>query len=241
MKQFETLSIFDSIIIIESLPDDESQTGLILRRDILLAECNLNSIAFSHIDCHNREQFFSFFKKLENNLKLQDNSIIGGGAKYPILHFEIHGAWDKSGLVLKNKQHIDWFEFDECCRSINKITKNNLHVILSVCNGYYSACKARLSQLTPYYASIAPPKEINVGEILTIFPRFYQKVFATGELMKAYREVKDNCLLFHCEMVLMNLMADYFISHCEGEALEIRVNNVFNKLFDKQPSVLSIL
>lgn len=240
MTEFETFSIFDSIIIIESLPKNESQTGLILKRDTLLTQCNLNSTALSHVECNNRVHFFRFFEKLEDNLKLHDNSIIGGGAECPILHFEIHGAGDKSGLVLKNNEHINWFEFDECCRRINRITKNNLHVVLSVCNGYYSVSKAILSKLTPYYALIAPPIEISVAEIVTIFPHFYRKLFSSGELTEASEEVKQSCRLFHCESVLMEIMAHYFISHCEGDALELRVNSVLSKLLNKNSGTAQI-
>lgn len=233
MKEFETFSQFDSIIVIESLPDYESQTGLILSRDTLLTQCKLNYASFAHVNCHNREQFFKFFKKLENNLTRKDNSIIGGGAVCPILHFEIHGAYDKTGLILKNGEHINWLELNESCRRINKITKNSLHVILAVCNGYYSASKAILSKLSPYYALIAPPSEIKVGEIMSIFPRFYRKLFSSGDLIKAAGEVKKSCRLFHCESVLMEIMAHFFISHCEGKALEEWVNSILDRLYEK--------
>lgn len=227
---FETFSNFDSIIVIESLPEDESQTGLVLSRDTLFTESCLNSTSFAHIVCHNQNDFFRFFNKLENNILHQDNSIIGGNAKYPILHFEIHGAVDKTGLVLKNGDYIDWLNFNKYCRLINKITKNNLHVVLAVCNGYYAASKAIFSEVSPYYALIAPPSEITNGEILNIFPHFYKKLFISGNLMDAVEDLTSNYKIFHCEKVLMDIMANYFISDCEGEALELRVNSILNRI-----------
>lgn len=237
MTEFETNSTFDSIIIIESLPVEESQTGLCLQREVLYTECVLNSTALSYFNCNDRQQFFMFFKKLEDNLSLHDNSIIGGGAECPILHFEIHGTFDKSGLVLKNNENINWLEFNECCRRINKMTKNNLIVVLAVCNGYYSAQKAILTQLTPYYALIAPPDIIYVNEIKKIFPRFYRTIFSSGDLMLAFKKVNENCMLFHCEKILMEILAHYYISYCEGEALKSRANSILNKLLSNKPGI----
>lgn len=236
MQEFVTYNNFDSIIIIESLPKNESQTGLFLQREVLYTECQLKSTSLSYINCEGRDQFFAIFENLKRNLIIGDNSIIGGDAKYPILHFEIHGAIDKSGLVLKNGEYINWLEFDRCCRRINELTYNNLLVVLAVCNGYYAAQKVILSKLIPFYALIGSPSTIYVQEIKEIFPRFYRTLFDSGDLLLSFDEVRMKCKLFHCEMVLMDIMAHYFLTHCEGEALELRAKSIIEKLKANKPN-----
>ena len=236
-RQFSSSNLVDSIIIIESLPEDESQSGLVLSRDILELECTLNSLALTHFDCNNKAEFFAFFDRLKTSLKENNGDVISSSANYPILHFEIHGSEEKDGLILKDGSFIEWKVLRNLFREINLIMNNNLIVVMAVCNGYWVTPGILPSKCTPFYTLVAPPNPISVGSVKKIFPQFYKELFQTGDLMSGYNKVKDKCALYHCEMIFIRVMARYFAEQCTGTAKDIRINNLVSIAKSKYPQL----
>lgn len=236
-RDFSSSNLVDSIIIIESLPEDESQSGLVLSRDTLELECTLNSLALTHFDCNNKTEFFTFFKRLKTSLKENNGDVISASANYPILHFEIHGSEEKDGLILKDGSFIEWKVLRNLFREINEIMNNNLIVVMAVCNGYWVTPGILPSKSTPFYALIAPPNPISVGSIKTIFPHFYKELFQTGDFISGYEKVKNECTLYHCEMIFVRVMARYFAEQCTGKSKEIRIRNLVSIAKTKYPQL----
>lgn len=237
MKTFTTESTYDSIIVIESLPEAESQTGLVLVRDTLTLECNLKSLGLTHFDCNSKPEFLHFFDRLEQSLLSKNGDVVHKSVRSPILHFEIHGSTDKDGLVLKDGSFVNWSLFRECIQKINRATNNNTIVVMAVCNGYWATPGIVMSKLTPFYAMVAPSEPITVGTINKIFPTFYKEAFETGNLITAFEKVKNDCALFHCEFIFARCIAKYFKEHCSGEILEERIESLTSEVVKKYPSM----
>ena len=135
--QYNTLAGFNSVIIIETLSDSEAKNGHVLS-DNLKQYCIDNNLLLN-----------IFFFSVRNKTEFQDlmrgisDAIYTSSYQFkPIIHFEIHGYEDLSGLALTDhalgsQGSVSWNEFCGMTRPINYLLKNNLFLSMSVCFGFF--------------------------------------------------------------------------------------------------------
>lgn len=229
---FQTISTYDSLVLIESLGVNDNKTGLQLGYKVN-DYCDKNNIVVSHLSISSRQQLLSSLYDIKNDILTGTDKILSGGAKYPILHFDIHGS--EKGLQLSNGDFIGWEEFASKCREINESTKNNLVIVLAVCQGYQSIVNIRIDSLTPYYALIGPEKIVYEKDIERLFPDFYLELFKNNNLTDSILKLKPEYQLYHCEMVFANSYGRYIREKCQGEGKEQRLDELVEKYREMKP------
>lgn len=121
---------FNRIAVIQSLAEDELHTGKMLYEDI-------NSHNFAHdigldirlYNVETKKELFDLLSRLTDEARTSD--------LFPILHVEIHGSSDKTGLVLSSGDFVSWQELKNPFIKLNIETKNNLFIVLAACYGAY--------------------------------------------------------------------------------------------------------
>src|SRR5690554_9714 len=117
---------FNGIMIIQSLKDDESQTGEWLYNDIVRRLCDREKMIPGFVNIETKNEFIEglYETLFEHHQKY--------GVR-PFLHFEIHG--DEEGLLLRKGERVTWSEFGAFTRKINRFLNNELFISLATCKG----------------------------------------------------------------------------------------------------------
>jgi hypothetical protein len=176
----------NKIYVIQSLPENERQTGEELYNDLIRWRTEQKGIYSEFIEADNRSEFH---KALE---RVKDECLIGC---YPLLHFEIHGyrtpkslAGAFDGFYLKNGDTIGWVDFGRMLRPINTASKNNLSITLSVCGGTSMIMGIEDIQIpTPFTLFFGPNFEANSTTLLSRFTEFFDSFIEDHNFQKAHK------------------------------------------------------
>lgn len=220
---YTTLSNFNSLIIIESLADGERKTGFELSEKMKLycSSQNLNLDVF-YFDVKNKQQLTMVMAGIEYATK-NDFCI------KPIIHFEIHGYDDKSGLALAEHNlgdavgSVNWDEFCDMTRPINLALKNNLLVSMSVCHGFYAITDMHLSKTAPFWGILGSDKVMYECELAEMFPEIFEKILAGATVNNAINEVnarysRTQIRFTSADKMLFTSSKMYFEKLCKDES-----------------------
>lgn len=160
---------FNTLYVIESLPDSESQTGQILYKDIVRRSSERTGLHHTKLmRLDNKASFIEGFKTIELYAKK---------GFHPFIHFEIHGSNQKNGLILKSGEIIYWNELASLTRQINIITNNNLVVSLATCYGAYFLAEIQILEAAPFCGCVATTGKLYEDEIIARFTIFFETLF----------------------------------------------------------------
>lgn len=165
----ESVFQFNTIYIIESLPDNEHQTGEMLFNDIV--KRNAERTGLHHTKLLKLDTKVSFITGLET---IKSYSLKGF---HPFIHFEIHGSNKKNGLILKSGEIILWKELANLTRQINIITKNNLVISFATCYGAYFLSEIKALESAPFCGCVSTTGILYEDEIITRFTKFFETLF----------------------------------------------------------------
>jgi hypothetical protein len=224
MAQLEFTSQFNKIYILESLNDDENKTGTKLTHD-LKSRCLFEKLGIESRQIKNKSAYIDYLEDIKNDCERKNNKI------YPLLHLEIHGLDDQSGLIIKPSQEIiTWNEFTNYCRKINKACGNNLIIVMAVCYGYHAISDIKIRQgVSPYYALIGPSNIIYNNNLNIKFLKFYEKLFTSNDVLSAYKLIENEYCIYHCEDLFIKVMLSYFRDSCIGEGKKIRIDRLLER------------
>ncbi len=123
MSEFQ----FNKVYVIESLDSEEEKlTGQELYNDLLRwKEYQVKDFKSDLIQVSNKSEFKAALDRIKEECTTK--------GFYPIIHFEVHGSEDKSGLILNSGELIKWSELYKDLIEINSIIGNNLFITLAVC------------------------------------------------------------------------------------------------------------
>jgi hypothetical protein len=158
--------------------------------------------------------------KLELIKKLEDIKIEceRDGIK-PIIHFEIHGLENRSGLGL-NKDDIYWNDLYQSLIEINIASKWNLFVTMAVCYGNYAMVLIKPRHPAPYAGILGSFDDLFEWDLYIRFNAFYQELLYSLDFEKALEALHNSN---------PGLPADYrFISS------EQTFKNVYQRYFDEK-------
>lgn len=175
---------FNSVFVIQSLPDDDKQTGEELYIDIVRRYCdykNLYSCFFNVTDTRD------FKVRLITILELCKSEKL-----FPIIHFEIHGS--KDGFELFDGSLISWSIVCDLCREINIVTQNQLIVSLATCSGAYISTAIDITRESPFWGFIGPENKISSGELIEGFTDFFQELLQSFNINNALVSLRPNHL-----------------------------------------------
>ena len=95
----------------------------------------------------------------------------------PLLHIECHGR--DEGLEFADGSQLTWAEMKPAFVALNTATKLNLIVIVAACFGGSIGGSARVEERAPFWAFLAPKREIGAGSLEDAFSVFYQTLLRT--------------------------------------------------------------
>lgn len=213
---------FNRIFIIESLGSDDRKTGTELYNDLLKWK------QITHPDFEavlktpsSRDEFISLFDSI------LDDCVNNGIA--PIIHFEIHGASDQSGLVLSSGELVTWDILCEKLRPINHQLRNGLFITMGVCHGCYFISKDVVDKPSIFQGIVASFDILYDFSIYIQFYAFYEELFtsfdfnlAYEKLIKANHYTSINYACYSSEFIFAMVQTDYDEKKCTEEAFKQR-------------------
>ena len=164
---------FSRIVVIESLPSDEAQTGTQLLPIVKTSAADHKRIIPVDIyKCQNADEFRIILEKLCVEAK---------AGHIPILQIECHGD-QHTGLHFSDGSDLGWPDLSDALCSLNRETKFNLVVVISACFGAYFLGMLSPLKAAPCYALVSATKAIVPYEIRNGFVAFYDDLFASLDL-----------------------------------------------------------
>lgn len=174
---------FNRIYVIQSLPDDEYQTGTFLHDDIIKRRTyHFEHLTSELINVESKEELFGLLMHLTDLFYLKQ--------VVPYLHFEIHGC--TSGLVMKNGELVKWEELKPYLSAINKNIENNLFVSLATCYGAYILSAIDLMERIPFVAFIGPVNEVKTFEVEIDWTTYFDILLTEKEFFLAIKALNES-------------------------------------------------
>lgn len=201
---------FDKIYVIESLVEGE-RTGQELYNSVIQWFENLSSIGTSFHSVEGKEELISVLEEISTDCALN-------GFK-PLIHLEIHGLPDKSGLALV-QDLISWEELSFYLRRINIASRWNLNLTLAVCYGNYLFKTLSLSDPSPVAGFLGSFEEIFLVDFVPRFEDFYTTL-------------RDNLSLDEAITAMMNENGEFVNGFTYIDARKIFANS-YNRYLEEQ-------
>lgn len=216
---------FNKVYVIESLDKNEHKTGKDLYDDILKWRqlSSDNKFVCEYKPVNNKVEYKTLISEIEKEC---ENGI------FPILHFEVHGFSDKSGLALNSGEPISYPELIEDLSKINIKTGNNLFLTLAVCHGAYLLKAIRINEPSPFLSFVGSFKKINNNDILYRYSEFYSDFLANFNLFSALKiffeanQIEENKFSFIDTVeTFKTVYKNYIIENTSKEGIKKRIEN----------------
>ena len=180
MKFEEGQIYFNRIIIIQSLPLNERQTGTEIHNDYLIRYSWLDpNFAVELKSIISKEEFIKCISQIEEDTKM--------GTYLPYIHFESHGGRD--GILLSSGEYIPYKEFIEVIRKININTKNNLFISVGTCWGGRIQFETDIRSPCPFRGFIGPMDEIFDDDLVVSFSAYFDELLRTNDFELAIKRL----------------------------------------------------
>jgi len=202
---------FNKVYVIESLNDrEEKLTGTELYNDLLRwKEHQIKDFKAELIQVEDRKEFFKTIEFIKDECATK--------GQFPIIHFEIHGSEDKTGLILNSGELIEWLELYNDLREINSILGNNLFITLAVCHGAYIMELIKAHKPSPFWGFIGSFDAIDEDDLMIRYNEFYDEFLRSFNLDMAVRklhesnsDIPSSYRFINSEMTFANVMRQYF-------------------------------
>lgn len=176
----------DTIEIIDSIPEGESQTArrlyghikdLQYRPTILEFPVNLHPVATS---AELRTLLSQLADRAEKN------------GSWPLIHIESHG--DIKGIQLANRDYVRWTDLQPLFLRLNKATRNHLFVVLAACSGFHGiqAMLNHSEDVASLRMLIGPADKSKSGNLESAICSFYSFLLMTGNVLDAITEAQKH-------------------------------------------------
>jgi len=213
---------FNRIYVIESLDISDKLTGKELYDDLLRwKDYQFQELSADYFPVKNKIEFFDRLNHIKRECIEKRHS--------PILHLEIHGAEDKTGLVLQSNELVTWDELYNYLVEINMSVGNNLFLTLAVCHGAHLMQIIRLSNPAPFYGFVGSFDVINVNDLLLRYNEFYEEFFTSFKLEKAMErlhkanpDVPSTYKFISSEETFVKVYNNYIKENLSKEGIEKR-------------------
>ncbi len=217
------------IAIIQSLSPTEFQSGTELK--VYLDALGDEKDNFPQLELTDVSDRIAFLGVVE---RLIDEANDAGCR--PILHLELHGWNDKTGLLLADNSSLTWEELAAPLARLNKATGFNLLVCVGACFGAYFLSQLRPLAPSPCYSMIGPTRKISPSDLLGCFRDFYRELLRSLEAATAVRALQARkldagaFLTQTAEYWFFKLAQGYLETHCTKARLEQRAANITREI-----------
>jgi hypothetical protein len=170
-----------TVLVIESLPADERQTGTELYNDVIkrYAEFYSDGDPISHrlFKVDTKKEFLEAIEYVIQNVKYYRRGVM--------LHIECHGLENRSGLCLADEASIFWSELKVPLIKINVGLDNELYVSMATCFGRYLHEAIDISMQSPFSGFLSASDIIWNRETLEDYSVFFEELVKTREIFLA--------------------------------------------------------
>jgi hypothetical protein len=186
----------DSIEIVDSIPEDEMQTGKHLYDHILDLRAAFDDPLWTV-----RRHGISGEGDLKTILAAFAARAERDGI-FPLIHLECHGAEDH--IRLANGDIVAWLEISDPLRSVNTASRNRLITVWAACEGIHSikSIFGSITKGTPIRLAIGPDKRVEAGHLGDAMKAFYTELIANSNIdaaLKAAAAIEPALHLFKAE------------------------------------------
>jgi hypothetical protein len=176
---------FNKIYVIESLGENDFRSGKALCDDILSRYAKKKNDEF-RVELIDVYGFVDFKTKMGEILEECKEQGI-----YPMLHLEIHGEKNFSGLVLSSGELINWVTLHNFLLQINLVIGNHLFLTMAVCHGAYLMQIVKLDQPAPFFGFIGSFDALQVDDLMIRYEDFYSEFLETGNLENGFLALQN--------------------------------------------------
>ncbi|PZQ28850.1 MAG: hypothetical protein DI562_10065 [Stenotrophomonas acidaminiphila] len=167
---------FNQILIVDSLPDGQLNTAARLfadARDWARAIGEVPQIA--NVRIPSSGAFLGLLAQLAQQAARD--------AYVPLLHIECHGR--EEGLEFADGSGLTWDEMKPAFVALNVATRLNLIAVIAACHGGAIASFVRAEHRAPFWAFLAPKRQISAGDLEAALSAFYQTLLMTRSSERA--------------------------------------------------------
>lgn len=173
---------FNSVYVIESLPDGELKTGRDLYDSIVFpASQKLDGVYTEFLRAYTRQDFARHLAEIKRGAAL--------GNHHPIIHIEAHGSQD--GIAMADGTEMKWKTLIPLFGDINQTCRMNLIVVAISCMGWNLTTSLIPSDRAPVNMVIGPVGVMRAGELLQATRRFYATLFSRLDVNDALSAMND--------------------------------------------------
>jgi len=221
---------FNKVYVLESLDSQkENLTGTELYKDLLRwKEFENELLSVELIPIHSKTELQKAFVKIKKECRT-DHVI-------PILHFEMHGSKDRSGLVLESKELVEWLEIHEDLMDINTIAKNNVFITLAVCYGAYLLKTSHIHNRAPFWGIIGSFDTISTSDLMIRYNKFYQSFLNDFKLDQAIKilhesnqDIPSTYRYITSEQIFIKIYSKHFAESFTESAIKNRINDLLKE------------
>ena len=215
---------FDSVIILDAVPDAEAQTARRLKEDIEDA-----SIAVGRSLTVRREKIATIadLRNTLGNLKeeLETNLF------YPWIHLDGHGVKDETGFITAKGEYCTWAELNQLLTPINITLGLNIFLILSMCQGGSFATSIQTVDRAPVLGLIGPVREISSNDVVADYSPFYTTFIRTNSIKAALNalDARHSSPLYYrtnAEAFFYDVWRGYKLNLCNPASLRARAERI---------------
>lgn len=241
----------DSLIILESLKEDDKKTGKILYSHLTSDTSNslknsFPSIKIIYKEINSSNEFNKFLSNVLESEKIQ----------CPIIHIEAHASYEGEyfRLVFADNSSLEAEELGGLFRKINIKTKFNFIVSMATCFGEEMVSEfirsVVLDKAIPFFSVIGAYKELNPAEIEDFFINFYSLYFGSpnaqelkltdvNELKKKLAINFPNFYIIDILNIIVISLKAYFKNKCTSDELEKRKKQIQEIMLEKTKVIIT--
>jgi len=167
---------FNQILIVDSVPEGQLNTAARLfadARDWARAIGDVPHIASVRVPSSGT--FLDLLAQLAQQASRD--------AYVPLLHIESHGG--EEGLEFADGSRLTWDNLKPALVALNVATRLNLITVVAACHGGAIASFVRAEHRAPFWAFLAPKRQISAGDLETALSAFYQALLMTRSSERA--------------------------------------------------------
>jgi len=178
------------IIVIESLVN-ERETGTELYNDVIIRYIAYRKSNITHKlhKVNTKEEFKNILNYYHANSPYMSGGIL--------LHLEMHGEDQLTGLVLADGSLLTWEELVTLFRPINVNSSNNLYLTMATCNGRFLYKGVHPYDKSPYSCYISASETVTIQEIIEQFSILFERLIDNGNLVNSYLEMEKHGTKFY--------------------------------------------
>lgn len=218
MKFIEGNIYFNKIIVIQSIPDEEMNTGTYIHNDTISRRAwNDPNLSTELIDVVTKNELLELLTKIKTETKELRT--------LPFIHFETHGT--QKGLFLKSEEEVIWDEIIPSISEINTYSGNNLYISVSSCWGGNIQFAIKIDKPCPFRGFIGPMEKIIANDLLVSFTPFFNTLLTTNDFeisISSLNAYNTSGVIFHhtnCETFFDSVLQTNY-----GQLRNERINNI---------------